>query len=213
MVKPVPHLSARLKTSRFSGAFLINTAMSNDIRRWMTLVEGQVRLVESTPRTLYHGTLRKFLPSIQKHGLWPTVGEFTSTMYDIEEDAEFPELVFAADKRGLKACFSAIAWLINKHYGERYTVDLIKKYGALCVLRHAEEDFTYRQQDGEHDHPNYYTDHPSQAEPGDYYSENGITIDAVLTGNKMLQYFTKYAGLRRKECERPGARNPYASDL
>lgn len=171
----------------------------NDLRRWMGLSESL--LLESTPRTLYHGTLRKFIPSIVQHGLWPSVGDFTSTMYEIEEDSDFPELVFAADKRGMASCFSAIAWLIKKHYGKRYTVDLIKRYGALCILRRAEEDFTYRPKDNDDNHPNHYMDHPSQAEGGDYYSEDGILIDAVLTGNKMLQYFAKYAGLRRQESQ------------
>ena len=177
--------------------------MNDDLRKWMILAE-RYTIVESTPRTLYHGTLRKFVPSITEHGLWPTVGDFTKTMYDIEGDSEadFSELVFAADKRGMRSCFSAIGWLIKQHYGQYYTVELIKQYGALCILRHAEEEFTYRPRDNE-DHPNWYMDHPSQVEGGDYYSTYGVGIDAVLTGNKMLQYFAKFAGLHSEESKRP----------
>lgn len=67
-------------------------------------------LLENTPRTLYHGTLRKFIPSIMSIGLVPDIGEFTRQAYEEYEEAgiELPELVFAADKTGLRACVSAI---------------------------------------------------------------------------------------------------------
>jgi hypothetical protein len=170
--------------------------MSNELRRWMTLVEGQVRLVESTPRTLYHGTLRKFLPSILARGLWPSVGAFTKQMYD-EED-HIPELVFAGDKKGMIRCFSAVASWVAIEYGGTYTVEKIKQYGALCVLKQAGDKFEYRDPD------NDYEDAPVQVERGDYYREDSISVSHVLTGNRMLHAFSKYANIRPEGWRKPG---------
>lgn len=169
----------------------------------MRLVEAAaspVPLLESTPRTLYHGTLRKFLPDILRHGLEPNAGTFTRQMYDEEDPDDLRELVFAADKQGLIACFSAITSWIRIEYRTPYTVDLVRQHGALCVLKHAEGDFEHRDKDDGGWH-----DHPPQVEPNDYYSEGRVRVSHVLTGNKMLQFFAKHAGLRPETWRRPRA--------
>jgi hypothetical protein len=143
-------------------------------------------VMESTARTLYHGTLRKNVPSILAHGLWPSVGAFTSQFYGDDDGAEVTDLVFAANKDGLGKCISAIiGWL--KQAGIPPILDNVLRHGAILIMREAEDDFTHRPNDGEQD----YTDHPSQVEPTDYYSEYSVRVDGVLTGKKLLTFLQR----------------------
>lgn len=171
----------------------------NNLRRYIDIVEQRGALLESTPRTLYHGTLRKFLPTILRQGLWPSVGAFTERMYGGEtEGGELQDLVFAADKQGIVKCFSAIASWIRIEYGGLYTVALVKQHGALCVLKHAEDDFDH------HAGGDDWSDH-IQVEPRDYFSDQRVRVSFVLTGNKMMNFIAKHAGIRPEGSQRPQA--------
>ena len=142
---------------------------------------------ESIPRTLYHGTLRRLVPAIMNIGLEPNVGDFTKHAYDesINAGIELPELVFAADKQGLRKCISAIVGALRQD-GIKYNADNLYRYGAIVVLKLGEEYFEHRDEDDE----NYYGEYPETVEPGDYYRRYGIKPDYFLTGER-LRIFLK----------------------
>jgi hypothetical protein len=144
-------------------------------------------LNESAPRTLYHGTLKAYLPEIEKNGLVPTVGEFVSHFYDpsgdegydAETDALEP-LVFAASKRDLQRCVNAIIFRLRDDRIDA-TYENVIKYGAIVAYRDADEQFYTRPKDGERD----YSDHPTQVEPGDFYSYEDIAPTYTVTGKRL----------------------------
>lgn len=147
----------------------------------------------NSPKMLYHGTIIDNVDKIKKAGLIPSSGDLVRTMYgEYEEDGvEIPALVFARDANGLKACASAIGWLIRKRYDisptDAYSASAFQRYGALCVIREV-DDFAHRGQDHESD----YSDHPISVEAGDYYSENIIKVDKILTGQRLVNFFAKH---------------------
>jgi hypothetical protein len=75
-------------------------------------------LNESTPRTLYHGTLKEFVPDIMDFGLLPQVGKFTAHAYQEYREAGIPleNVVFAADRAELYKCISAIIGQMRHQY-------------------------------------------------------------------------------------------------
>ena len=159
--------------------------MSN-IRHWINLYEEI--LLENMPRTLYHGTLRRLLPSIMSIGLLPSVGEFTRYAYDELEAAgiELPELVFAADREGLDSCISAILGAMRQ-VGIEDTLENFFRYGAIVVLKHGEENFDHRTRN-EKD----YKDYPETVEPGDYYSDYGIKPDFYIVGDRLRVFLRRH---------------------
>ena len=144
-------------------------------------------LNESIPRTLYHGTLRRLVPSIMNLGLEPNVGEFTKDAYQesIDGGIALEELVFAADKQGLLKCISAIGGALRQE-GIKYNAENLYRYGAIVVLKFGEERFEHRDDDDE----NYYGEYPETVEPGDYYRRYSIKPDYYLTGER-LRIFIK----------------------
>ena len=156
---------------------------SQDLRRWMTLLE-------NTPRTLYHGTLRRYLPSILRYGLEPRLGEFTRNAYDEVEAAgiDLPELVFAADKQGLRKCVSAII-------GQMRQLDLPEdeesfyRNAVLLVIREGGDFMSHKDDD---DDGSYWSDHPETAEPGDYYTDDFVAVSHILTGNKLKGFLARH---------------------
>ena len=167
------------------------------IEEWRTLEEESKKgwltsLFENAPRTLFHGTLKEYLPEIMKHGIVPTVGDFVSSFYDRSYDDDYdPEidslepLVFAAKRADIIRCFNAIRHrLVAK--GIRPTPENIIEYGAVIVIKDAEEEFV--QHDYETDP---YAEHPVQVEPGDFYSDRTITPAYILRGNKLRDLFRR----------------------
>lgn len=152
----------------------------------------ETKLLENTDKTLYHGTLRRYIPNIMKLGLQPTIGDLTQTMYN-EEDYDLPELVFAADKKGLNSCISAIVWLLRKNKIP-VTLENIRTYGALIVIKNSERDFMHRDR---YDDRYFDFDSYPQVEPGDYFSENPIEITHILTGKKLISFLNRYDILHR----------------
>jgi hypothetical protein len=149
-------------------------------------------------RTLYHGTLRSNIPSIEKYGLQGGVGEFVQDMYaeylnDTDDEGntyynpeESDPLVFAADKDTLEKAVTAITHHVAKKLNKDFhsvTDEEFKNYGALVVMK----DDKYWNQRKEND----YEEYPIFVEPGDYYTESS-GIDYILTGQKMTNLFRKY---------------------
>lgn len=151
------------------------------MRKW-------IDLCESAPRTLYHGTLREYLPTIMKQGLEPAVGDFVSHFYEPDREDEYydPEhdslepLVFAASKHDLQRCVNAIQHRLR---AERMpsTSENVIRYGAIVVYRDEDEHFYHRPAGDEA----YQADYPTQVEPGDFYSDRNIVPTYCLTGSKL----------------------------
>lgn len=143
-------------------------------------------LKESTAKTLYHGTLKKNLPSIMKYGVEPNAGDFTRNAYIEYEEAgiELPELVFAADKQGLQKTISAI-WGAMENNGIPITKENFFKHAAIVVFREGEDYFEYN--------PDEFSDNPyPTVEPEDYYREYNWVPDYALTGKKLLRFLRKH---------------------
>lgn len=143
--------------------------------------------------TLYHGTTIDNANLIKKDGyMIPSRGEFVSTMYgnSFDNEADFnenvPELVFSTDKKSLKKVVSAmkfhVAKKLNKSMQQVSHNDIINN-GALLIFKNGDEFFKKR--NGEED------GHPMTVEPNDYYTEDSINPDIILTGRKMVQFLKK----------------------
>ena len=142
-------------------------------------------LTESTPRTLYHGTLMKFVPTIMEFGLLPSIGEFTRRAYQEYTDAgiDLEPLVFAADKKDLRKCVGAmVSWL--KQHGIPVTEENFYKKTALIVIKQGEKHMQYRKDE-------FDFGHPDTVEPGDYYSSNTVLPTYYITGNKLKSFLQK----------------------
>lgn len=146
---------------------------------------GEETVMESIPRTLYHGTLKKNLPSIMKYGVEPRTGKFTQFAYDeyIDAGIELPKLVFAADKRGLENSISAIMGAMRLADID-INIDNFLQHAALIVFKEGEEYFDYRDDDMD-DH------HYPTVEPNDYYRERNWVPDYILTGKKLLRFLRR----------------------
>ena len=144
-------------------------------------------LTESTPKTLYHGTLMKFVPTIMKFGLLPTVGDFTKKTYQEYTDAgiDLEPLVFAADKKGLTKCISAmIAWL--KEHGMLLTAENFYKNTALIVIKQGEDRMQRRSADWQD-----IIHHPDTVEPKDYYSRDTVEPSFYMTGDRLKNFLRR----------------------
>lgn len=146
-------------------------------------------------KTLYHGTITDFIPSIEKYGLIPSVGEFVKTMYDLSDydvdpDDYFQELIFATDKEQIEKAVTAISFQIGHKLGKDLhdiTDEEFIKYGAIVVIQDGDEYFEQRPDKDER-----YVEYPYAVEPNDYYSEHIIRADYILTGNAMIRFLKRY---------------------
>jgi hypothetical protein len=150
-------------------------------------------LILLSEKTLYHGTLIDNVPSIKRYGLLPSVGKFVKNAYDmseydVDEENYLKELVFATEKKQLGkavvAITAQISYKLNKGLHD-VTDDEFIKHGAIAVIKDGDDLMSYRT-DTDND------SHPYTAEPGDYYSEDYIGVDYILTGNKMISLLEKY---------------------
>lgn len=143
-------------------------------------------------KTLYHGTTVEKARQIEKHGLIPQAGEFVSSAYDdIAAVEELPELAFAADKKQLQVAVTAATQHIANEMKKDFhdiTDQEFAHHAAILKFYDAEDDFEHRPNgDG-----NYYGEHPSTVEPGDYYTEHVMRPDEILTGNQMLRLLKRH---------------------
>lgn len=152
------------------------------MRKW-------IDLFESAPRTLYHGTLKEYLPEIERHGLNPTVGDFVLNFYDPSGDEGYdPEydslepLLFAAAKGDLQRCVNAIVHRLRAK-GLRGTCKEVIEHGAIIVIRDEDDQFYHRDHDP--DYRGLAQDHPVQVEPGDYYAMEEAVPAYIVTGKRL----------------------------
>jgi len=146
-------------------------------------------LFESTPRTLYHGTLRRYIPSIRQHEMWPSVGEFTKEMYSEyrSEGIVLPELLFAADKKNLQKCTSAILGAMRQK-NIPWTEKNFFNNAAIVVFKHREPYFKHR---GEEEYDFDPEGRYPTVEPGDYFREDAMFFDFILTGKKLINFLKR----------------------
>ena len=148
-------------------------------------------------KTLYHGTTIDNVRGIEAFGLLPSVGKFVKDAYDmsgygedIDPDDYLKELVFSADKKQLKNAVTAItaqvAIKLSKGFHDVTDQEFVH-YGALVIIKDGEQVMNHREEDENHN-----DDHPYTVEPGDYYSEDNIPVDYILTGQKMISIFKRY---------------------
>jgi len=155
----------------------------------------QELLAESTPRTLYHGTLKQFVPDIMDFGLLPQVGKFTAHAYDEYRQHGIPleNVVFAADRNGLNKCVSAIIGQMrhtypqwNPHTGtQKITARDFYDHAALLVIKQGEKRFQHRAED------DFGADHPHTVEPGDYYTRGADLPDMVFTNDRLRNFLRR----------------------
>jgi hypothetical protein len=155
-------------------------------------------LCESTPRTLYHGTLRQYVPMIMQIGLMPTVSGFTERAYGayIRKGIELPAMVFAADRTGLGKCVSAIvgameqAGIADREEGH---TESFFRHGAIIVLKHAAESFKHRPDEPPSLDPHPPSkDHPVSVETNDYYREEGIKPSFAIMGDRLRSFLRRH---------------------
>ena len=147
-------------------------------------------------KTLYHGTIIDNVRSIERYGLIPSVGKFVQDAYDmsgygedINEDDYLKELVFATDKTQLDKAVTAITAQVAQKLGKNFhdvTDSEFLRNGALVVIKDGEQVMSHKDDDNDRE------EHPYTVEPGDYYSEENIGVDFVLTGNKMVNVLKRY---------------------
>jgi hypothetical protein len=155
-------------------------------------------------KTLYHGTISDFVPSIKQHGLLPTVGEFVKNAYagsvdniDDEINDYLKELVFATDKKQLDKAVTAITAQVgiklNKDF-HSVTDEEFRLHGALAIIKDGDSVMKHRPPDDE----NYYGQHPFTVEPGDYFSDDYVNVDYVLTKDKLISFLKRLSRWPRK---------------
>jgi hypothetical protein len=141
-------------------------------------------------RTLYHGTLKSLVPAILRDGLWPGVGVFTRSMYAELEEAggELPDLVFASDRHGVRACYSAILDGIRRCGVRRPDATDFAEMGAILIIRKAAGRFVQRPPDDD----GGWHDHPETSEPGDFYTDSEVPVDGVISGRRVLRFLHRH---------------------
>jgi hypothetical protein len=133
-------------------------------------------------RPLYHGTLRRNLPSIGETGLRPDRGVWAQHFH-----LDAVALVYAVDDQHKSAATLAIAGQManaglvkrSEDYSfEDFKNDLIE-HGAVVVVKAA----TFRC------YPwSFESGHPSGAEPGNWCSSEPVRIEGEMIGQEMLAW-------------------------
>lgn len=144
-------------------------------------------ITESTARTLYHGTSKKWLPYILKWGLMPTVGDFVRKLYAAVQHhgIALEPAVYAADSWGISKCVSAMIHNITEQFpGEPITEKRFYQHAALVVLKRAETVFTR--------HSDTSRDQPISVEPQDYYSRTPVRVDFALTDQRLRRFLRSH---------------------
>lgn len=146
--------------------------------------------------TLWHGTVIDNVPSIKNIGLVPDVGDFTKDAYGSQIPEKYlKDLVFAADKHTLDKALSAmvgqIAIKLKKDFHDVTDQD-IRVHGALLKIKNGEEYFNKFDP-----YDIKQADAGPQVEPEDWYSDNYIGVDNIITGNKLISVMKSYNLLPR----------------
>jgi hypothetical protein len=131
---------------------------------------------------LYHGTLRRNVPSIRSTGLQPQRGAWAARFH-----SDAATLVYAVDDEHRSAAIHAIAGQMAKagliRASKNYSFDDFKndliQHGAVIVVKAT----TFRS------HPwSVESGHPTGVEQGNWYSSEPVSVESEMTGNEMLAW-------------------------
>ena len=141
-------------------------------------------------RTLYHGTVIDNEPSIRQIGLVGQVGKFVSNAYGGEgiEWQDEDEIVYLADKKGLKGALTAMVFQVGKKLGKNLhdvSDNDIINHGLLLKIHDPEGETPQRPRDDD------YGGHPQAVEPGDYYTPH-VYVDEFIKGKAILRLLKRY---------------------
>jgi hypothetical protein len=145
--------------------------------------------VDSSNHFLYHGTLRRNLPSIRDTGLRPQRGAWGSRFH-----AGDCFLVHAVNDEHRGALIVAIAGqmkiarlaLQSANYSfDDFKNDLLE-HGAVVVVKAT--TFSHHPSCSESVHAE--ATHPTGAEPGTWYSSEAVSIESEMTGKEMLAWLS-----------------------
>jgi hypothetical protein len=133
-------------------------------------------------RFLYHGTLRRNIPSIRDAGLQPQRGAWSGRFHP-----DAPPLVYAVDAEHRSAAILAIAGHMAKagliEESENYSFNNFKndliEHGAIVVVK-AQGFYHYPWA--------FESRHPAGAEPGNWYSFESVSIEREMIGEEMLAW-------------------------
>lgn len=156
--------------------------------------ENNIKNIMLNEKTLYHGTITHNIESIKQNGLIPSIGDFVKHSYNGAVDGDImdylEEVLFATDKKQLykakTAIISQIAYKLGKNY-HSVTNEDFEKYGALAIIKNGEQYFDFYTEDDD-----YYGNLPISVETGDYFTKDEIIPDYILTGKKLIKFFSKY---------------------
>jgi len=186
-----------------------------DEHRWQKMVTEFMRAVTASSRqarTLWHGTSSSAAQSIvEDQAIMPQVGPWVESSYgcdyggaeNAEFGAEFPgtnwDITFAADKsdigKALGGIVAAVAAQLGKQFHDVSDQD-IRAHGALVKV---EEGDSYMEQRPHGDDPDLEWEARQESEglaptiePGDWYSMEPQSPDAVLSGDKMVTVLRQF---------------------
>jgi hypothetical protein len=143
---------------------------------------GMAQIIPDPNRYLYHGTLRRNVPSIRSTGLQPQRGAWAARFHP-----DAPALVYAVDDETRSAATHAIAGQMAKagliQASKNYSFDDFKndliEHGAVIAVK----AITFRR------HPwSFETGHPTGVEQGNWYSSEPVSVESEMTGNEMLAW-------------------------
>ena len=146
-------------------------------------------------RTLFHGTIVDNEESIKQIGLVADdkPGAFVQHAYGGElPEGEMEGMIFMADKDRISAAVTAmvahISNKLNKDFHDVTDTD-VRNHGLFVVIKDVEPDEDYIRHKPEEEE-GHYVDHPTTAEPGDYYAPE-VGIDYTIRGPVLLKFLRR----------------------
>jgi len=211
----VPEVEGDIDGDGEEDVYLEDDEYVNDVMRLngLSFAPGQFKRlfgVDSLEeRTLYHGTVIDNKESIEKYGFSGELGDFVKDSYGMEFDDDTLEgVTFAAQKDDMGKAEGAIRYHIGKKIGKsigEVTIEDIRRWGMLAVLKEIEEDDDYgdgwRRRPENWEVEGYYDEYPPAVEPGDWFTENNVHVDHILTGQKLVDFLRRHGALEHVEGE------------
>jgi len=161
-------------------------------KEWLLLSEASIQ-----EKTLYHGTLADYEPSIKQYGLqggWHgPVGSFVASAYDDEdygEPTEEDEVVFMTDKTELSKAVNGMVHHIGKKLNKDFhdvSDNDIRNHGLLVLIKDGDADADQYDPD---DRKWASQNPPRGAETGDYFAPK-MQGDIFLKGAALLRFLSK----------------------
>lgn len=162
-------------------------------------------------KTLYHGTSIDNEETIKQYGLVPgglegDAGQFTSDLYELDEDDSILPAVFLANKEDISKATTAMKYAISKKLDKSFhdvSEKDIKTYGLMVVVKDDSDDFERVPADNkekgdwqsmmEEGEEGLSVGH---FEPGDFYSLDTVSAGYLLKGNALLKFLRRMGEIK-----------------